>query len=294
MASWRASYRHGSCGRVIREDNGNGNLAQEFGELYYTVLLTGTDPSIPQEFLLPEEFRVDVIQATDQQIFQAISQLIAAYTDQLLFSQDNEGNFNLSPYDLFLEVNDLPRQPGKWESALSYSQRLLANIQHLESRGHLKFLNQHFKARKKTPLKKSIQFVERNPQTEDGKFQFHDQPFTFGPEELKGLKIFFLNRFSLSIATEATMLAPVVWSREELGIALRVILHQTSPTSDFTTLELLSWSMIGSMDQEPLPASTFQDCKNEIATRTHSSRLPHNIPMRKKSSGLSSWRKTCK
>ncbi|MBA3612496.1 MAG: hypothetical protein H0W49_06185 [Nitrospirales bacterium] len=107
--------------RVIREDNGNRDLAQEFGGFSYTVLMTGTDPSIPQEFLLPEEFRVDVIQATDQQISQAISQPIGAYTDQLLFSQDNEGNFNLSPYDLFLEVNDLPRQPGKWESALSYS-----------------------------------------------------------------------------------------------------------------------------------------------------------------------------
>lgn len=67
----------------------------------------------------------------------------------------------------------------------------MANIQHLESRGHLKFLNRHFKAGKKISSKKSIQFVEHNPQTEDGKFQFHDQPFSFGPEELKGLKIFF-------------------------------------------------------------------------------------------------------
>ncbi len=180
--------------RVIREDNGTGNLAQEFGGISYTVLLTGTDPAIPQEFLLPEEFRVDVIQATDQQIFQAVSQLIGAYTENLVFSQDEEGNFNLSPFDVFLELNDLPKQPGKWESALSYSQRLLAEIQRLESKDHSKSFKRHFKTRQKSSSKKSIQFVESNPHTEDGKFQFHDQPFIFGEEELKGLKIFFAQK----------------------------------------------------------------------------------------------------
>ena len=177
--------------RIVREDDGSGELAQEFGGLSYSILLTGTDPTIPEEFFLPEEFRVDVLQATDQQIFQAVSQLIAAYTENLVFSQDEEGNFNLSPYDVFLELNNLPRQPRKWESTLSYSERLLENIQHLESKGHLKFLNRHFKVRKKSSSKKSTQFVESNPHTEDGGFQFHDQSFTFGKEELKGLKIFF-------------------------------------------------------------------------------------------------------
>jgi hypothetical protein len=180
--------------RIIREDDGTGELAQEFGGLSYSVLFTGTDPTIPEEFLLPEEFRVDVIQATDQEIFQVVSQLIAVYTVNLLFSQDEEGNFNLSPYDVFLELNNLPRQPRQWESALSYSQRLLENIQRLESRGHLKLLKRHFKARKKSSSKKSIQFVENDPHTEDGSFQFHDQSFTFGEEELKGLKIFFAQK----------------------------------------------------------------------------------------------------
>jgi hypothetical protein len=181
--------------RIIREDEGTGELAQEFGGLSYSVLLTGIDPTIPEEFLLPEEFRVDVIQATDQQIFQAVSQLIAVYTENLIFSQDEEGNFNLSPYDVFLELNHLPRQPRKGESTLSYSQRLLENIQRLESKGHLKFLKRHFKARKKSSSKKqSIQFVEANPHTEDGGFQFHEQSFTFGEEELKGLKIFFAQK----------------------------------------------------------------------------------------------------
>lgn len=33
--------------------------------------------------------------------------------------------------------------------------------------------------------------MKRNPATEDGTFQFHDQPFKFGREELQGLKMFF-------------------------------------------------------------------------------------------------------
>ena len=186
--------------RIIREDDGSGDLAQEFGGLSYTVLLTGTDSTIPEEFLLPEEFRLDVSQATDQEIFHAISQLITVYTDNLLFSQDDEGNFNLSPYDVFLELNNLPRQPRQWESALSYSQRLLENIQRLESKGHLQFLKGHFgkhekhKNHKKASSKPDLQFVENNPNTEDGEFQFHEQSFTFGEEELKGLKIFFAQK----------------------------------------------------------------------------------------------------
>ena len=174
--------------RIIREDSGTGDLAQEFGGLSYPVLLTGTDPSIPQEFLIPEDFRIEVSQATDLQLFQAVLQLIAAYTDQLLFSQDAEGSFNLSPYDVFLEINDLPRQPDKWESPGSYSRRLLRQIQFLES-----YDPQNYSRWPSSPSHdgSTLQFVEKNAHTADGKFQFHDQSFIFGPEELKGLKIFF-------------------------------------------------------------------------------------------------------
>ncbi len=173
---------------IIREDSGTGDLAQEFGGLSYRVLFTGTDPSIPQEFLIPEDFRVEVSQATDLQLVQAVSQLIAAYTDQLLFSQDDEGNYNLSPYDVFLEINDLPRQADKWESPDSYSRRLLQQIQFLESYDSHNYSRWPSTSSSDSP---TLQFVEKNPHTADGKFQFHNQPFTFGPEELKGLKIFF-------------------------------------------------------------------------------------------------------
>jgi hypothetical protein len=183
--------------RIIREDDGTGELAQEFGGLSYSVLLTGTDPTIPEEFLLPEDFRVDVSQATDQEIFHAVSRLIGVYTENLVFSQDEEGNFNLSPYDVFLELNNLPRQPRKWESDLSYSKRLLKTIERLESGGHLYFPMGHFgkhKKHRKSPSNPSLRFVESNPNTEDGKFQFLEQAFIFGEEELKGLKIFFAQK----------------------------------------------------------------------------------------------------
>ena len=161
--------------RIIREDDGSGDLAQEFEGLSYPVLFTGTDPSIPEDFVLPEEFRVDVVNATDGEIFQAVSKLIAAYTEDLAFSQDENGNFNLSPYDVFLKKNNLPRQPRRWESPKQYSQRLLYLIKFKEWFGKL-------------------QFVDSNPNTDDGNFEFHDQPFVFDEKELKGLKIFFTQR----------------------------------------------------------------------------------------------------
>ena len=113
--------------------------------------------------------------ATDEEIFQGVAQLIAAYTEDLAFSKDGDGNFNLSPYDVFLQTNNLPRQPRKWEPDISYSQRLLQKIRRLEKHGQL-------------------QFVTSNPHTDDGGFQFHVQSFVFGEEELKGLKIFFAQK----------------------------------------------------------------------------------------------------
>ena len=161
--------------KIVREDNGEGDLAGEFGNIPYAVLLTGTDPNIPEEFRLPEEFRVDAANATDQEVFEGVSRLIAAYTEDLVFSQDDDGNFNLSPYDVWLKKNGFPQQPRGRESDLRYSRRLLALIEDRERRGQ-------------------IQYVTENPATDDGEFLFHDQAFVFGKEELKGLKIFFAQK----------------------------------------------------------------------------------------------------
>jgi hypothetical protein len=176
--------------RIIREDNGSGPLAQEFGSLPYSVVLTGTDASIPDEFRLPEQFRLNVATASDTEIFHAVSRLVSAYTEGLIFSQDESGAFNLSPYDVFLESNNLPRKPAPGESAIDYSRRLLTLIKQLERNGSLSLVTQnpHKKHRRHH---RHLRFVRGNPATEDGRFQFHDQPFTFGAEELRGLKMFF-------------------------------------------------------------------------------------------------------
>lgn len=49
-----------------------------------------------------------MLNATDAEIFQGVSQLIAAYAEALAYSKDDDGNFNVSPYDVLLETNNLP------------------------------------------------------------------------------------------------------------------------------------------------------------------------------------------
>jgi len=127
---------------------------------------------MPQQFRLPNQFRIKVSQATDEEIFAGVNRLIAAYTRQLEFSRGKDGNFNLSPFDAFLQKNGLPKSPGKGETSIAYSRRLLSVINQLDSRG-------------------AVQFISSNPNTADGQFQFHAQPFRFGPTELQGLRVFF-------------------------------------------------------------------------------------------------------
>ena len=149
---------------IIRQDDGSGELAKEFGGAY-RIILKGTDPSIPDEFRLSEEFRIDVDTASDEEIFDHVSLLTVAYVEDLQFSRNKEGLFNGSPYDLFLKKNGLPQQPRKGESPVAYSQRLLRALKCL----------------------KSPRFVR----SEEGGFAFHEQPFVFGPTELKGMRLFF-------------------------------------------------------------------------------------------------------
>lgn len=152
--------------KVIREDDGSGELASGYASLSYAQVLAGTDPAIPEEYLLPEGFRIDVSQSSDEEIFTAVSKLVAAYTRGLVFSQDTKGQFNASPYDQFLRKNHLPTAPEDGESELEYSRRLLSLIQGLEN-----------------PY-----FIQNG---RDGSFAFHNQAFSFGPKELAGLQIFF-------------------------------------------------------------------------------------------------------
>lgn len=159
--------------RVVRGDDGTDDLAQQFDGLPYRILFTGTNAVIPDEFRLPPQFRAFVGSGTDQEIFDAVVKVVAAYVNGLLFSQtDDNGNPIRSPFDVFLEINGLPPQPDPNESPLDYSRRLLQLVKARELAG-------------------TLQFVTSNPNRQDGQFQFHSQNFTFGATELEGLKMFF-------------------------------------------------------------------------------------------------------
>lgn len=150
--------------RVLREDNGGGPLAAEYGKLSYAALLRGTDPAIPETLRLPETYRLDVATATDEALLEAAARLIAAYLRSLRFSRDEQGRHNGSPYDAFLALNRLPRAPAKNESPAAYTRRLRAAVEALAE----------------------PKWVD-NPRR---KLRYHDQAFHFGEEELRGLKIF--------------------------------------------------------------------------------------------------------
>ena len=152
---------------IVRNDDGQGDLAGEFGNLSYAEVLDIDSTGIPEEFDLPTQFKIDVDTATDQEILDAVAALIAVYVEQLEFATDEEGHFATSPYDMFLELNALPQAPDVGESRENYAARLLGLLDGLAA-----------------PI-----WVEASM----GDFAFHDQQFVFGPDEYNGLR-FFLRR----------------------------------------------------------------------------------------------------
>ncbi len=158
---------------VIRQDDGTGALAaQRSGGFSYSTLLLATSAAIPAQLVLPAAYRLDVQNATDQQVVAAVAKLIQAYMAALLFKQSSAGLYTGSPYDLFLELNRLPRQPNPGETVAAYNQRLLQSL---------------------TALTRPIYVTGKNQA-----FRYHSQPFVFGSNELAGLKIF------LSVAANPT------------------------------------------------------------------------------------------
>lgn len=171
--------------RILREDNGSLLDPEIFGEKLisgdtpsYREFLTGDyggDNPFP-EFELPDDLRVaadvfDTISDENNKIlFEAVAGMIAAYTEGLEFA-------NISPYDIFLEKNGLPTGPQYGQTNIQYSRHLLKEIKKREKNGSLEYV-----------------MDEDNPGPEGdfpGGFVHHDKPYVFGPEELKGLKIFF-------------------------------------------------------------------------------------------------------
>ena len=151
--------------RVIREDDGAGSLAGKYGQLSYTVLLRGTDPAIPPALRLPENFRLDVARASDDEILHGCARLVTAFLASLQFSRDTGGRHNGSPYDAFLAANRLPQAPAPGESSPEYARRLHTAVAALRAPRYID-----------EPSRKLV---------------LHDQPFRFGKLELRGMRIFF-------------------------------------------------------------------------------------------------------
>jgi len=152
--------------RVVREDDGSGALARDFGGAY-RVVLGGTDPSLPKELRLPKRFRIDVARASDVAIVDGVARLVAAYVESLTFAED-DGAFVGSAYDTFLAKNHIPVKPDEHEPDGFYRDRIREFLQ----------------------LKDEFDFVG----DEDGTLALHDHPFAFGPLELQGLRIFLSPR----------------------------------------------------------------------------------------------------
>ncbi len=145
---------------IIRQDTGDDALGVEFGGAYARVL-KATDKALPETLILPAEYRLDVAAASDEEIFAAVTRLIAVYVDDLTFEK-------ASPYDAFLKKNHLPAEPDTGENAADYSARLRQLLADLAA----------------------PKFVT----SEDGEFETHSQAFVFGAKELAGMKVFFDNK----------------------------------------------------------------------------------------------------
>ena len=171
---------------VVRGDDGSFDPSGQFDGLSYSILFGGRHTSIPDEFRLPPEFRVFVTTGSDQEIFDAVVKVVSAYVNGLRFSQTEDSGAPIrSPFDVFLEMNGLPQRPDPNEAPIDYSRRLRTLV---------------------TAPGFTTQFVTSNPNRADGHFQFHSQPFEFGPTELEGLKM-FLAEPATPVATPADLLA---------------------------------------------------------------------------------------
>jgi hypothetical protein len=161
--------------KVIREDDGTDAISRRYGGSY-TKVLVGTDSSIPSLLRLPKEYTFDVTAASDQQILDAVAKLLGAYLESLQFARDRDDVHDGSPYDLFLKLNNLPRQPNSGESDAQYTDRLRKAVEALAS----------------------PKFVDEDRQMTW--FQYRKQKFSFGPAELQGLKIFLSTQDSVQSA----------------------------------------------------------------------------------------------
>jgi cytochrome c peroxidase len=162
---WLASEKKEALANIvniIRNDNGQADLAKEFGGSYKKILM-GTDKSIPADFLIPKAYRADLKKLSDQQVIDKVVISVTAYMDSLDFEVDQAGNYIGSPYDNFLDENRIPRGPTKGQDVFQYTNSLVDAFKNLKKPRFVKA--KHFKNHKKS--------------------------FEFGEKEWRGLKIFF-------------------------------------------------------------------------------------------------------
>jgi hypothetical protein len=198
---------------IIRDDDGTGGLAQQYGGWSYTVTLAAFG-EVESQYTVPFQNRMDVAETntnspnyvTDQQIVENIADLIQQYLVTLVFSQDTNGAFNGSPFDVFLSKNSLPQQPAPNETPLQYARRLLRLVAALPN----------------------PQFVS---DPADGHFitNAKGQLFQFGSNELAGMEIFFNDATSLDVATNLQRQG--VTSGIEVGNCIAC--HQAPAFTDF-------------------------------------------------------------
>jgi hypothetical protein len=182
-SQYQAAIHH--IANIIRNDNGAGALAQQYGGFSYPDAFLAKK-QIPSQYMVPS-FNImnvsitninDPAYVSDFQIVTNIASLMQQYLLTLVFSQDDNGAFNGSPYDTFLINNGLPQQPDPGETQLQYGRRLLGLV---------------------TSLTNPVWVSD----PVDGTFltNAHGQAFQFGSNELAGLEIFLTDRTSLNVAT---------------------------------------------------------------------------------------------
>jgi len=148
--------------KVIREDDGLGELAKEFGGSYKKVLL-GLDSNIPSDYQLDENERLNVTIATDKEIISFVINAINTYLNDLDFEKDSDGNYIGSPYDQFLMANGIDTVPKIGESIFRYRHRLRSELHQL----------------------KNPKWIKKKY------FEIYDQEIGFNQQEFEGMKIFF-------------------------------------------------------------------------------------------------------
>jgi hypothetical protein len=125
---------------IIRNDDGSGGLAQQYGGWSYKIAFEAL-PLVEPQYTIPVANGMDVtvtntnsvLYVTDEQIVQNIADLIQQYLETLVFSQDANGAFNGSPFDTFLIKNGLPQQPAANETPIQYGRRLLRLVSALSN-----------------------------------------------------------------------------------------------------------------------------------------------------------------